>query len=157
MLDVFHSGIPFALCTVCRPPNNNLLFTLPRRTTWVRDTLKILINKSINSIQKLKKDKHTLQWNNVTVPACRQRLESKQLLLTYRVNLCLLRVFTFSCLINECKTHFNSDFRSKLNFKINTNLILNVPFIAPISSRPSKKNCRLCDPKWFLTWFKPWD
>lgn len=73
MLDVFHSGIPFAFCMVHRPPNTNLLFIYQDEP----DEFGTFINNS-----------------------------------------------------------YNSDFRNKLNFKIKTNLILNVFLIAPINSRP---------------------
>ena len=103
MLDVFHSGIPFAFCMVHCPPNTNLLFILPRWTTWVRDTTKILIHKSINSIQSKKRLR--IYYNGIMLLLQHaDRLQSLQPPLTGWN--CLLRAFTFSCLTNESKTPF---------------------------------------------------
>ena len=128
MLDVFHSGIPFAFCMVHCPPNTNLLFILPRWTAWVRDTTKILIHKS-------KQKRIRISYNGIMLLLQHaDRLESLQPPLT-----------GWNCVFSEhlnspawqmsLRHHFNSDFSSRLNFKIKTNLILNVPFIALMSSR----------------------
>ena len=100
-------------------------------------TTKILIHKSINSIQSKKRIRPS--YNGIMLLL--QHADGWNLYSHHLQGDCVFSEHLHPPAWQmSLRYHFNSDFSSRLNFKIKTNLILNAPFIAPVSSRPYQEN-----------------